>query len=79
MKNPKDGANDPVNRPSHYTQFPVEVIELAEWLNFNRGAAVKYICRAGIKNKDKELEDLRKAEWFIKREIQRIEKYGNSR
>jgi hypothetical protein len=77
MKNPKGGDNDPVNRPTHYTQFPVEVIEIIEWLNFNRGAAVKYICRAGIKDKTKELEDLRKAEWFIKREIQRIEKYGN--
>lgn len=72
MQTQNDGGNDPVNRPKHYTQFPVEVIDLIEWLNFNRGAAVKYICRAGLKNKDTELEDLRKAEWFIRREIQRI-------
>ena len=43
-------------------------------MNFNRGNAIKYIARAGLKHKDKEVEDLQKAIWYIKREIQRIQK-----
>ena len=66
--------NDPVNHPSHYTQFPnVEVIEICRHLNFDRGNAVKYICRAGFKNPEKELEDLEKAMWYLKDEIARLE------
>ena len=62
-----------VNSPSHYTRFPVEVIEITENLNFCRGNAVKYIARAGFKNPDKEVEDLKKALWYIQREISRLE------
>lgn len=65
-------APDSVNHPAHYTQYPVEVIEITEHLNFCRGNAVKYICRAG--HKGDELEDLRKALWYIRREIERLEK-----
>lgn len=65
--------NDPVNHPSHYTQFPgVEVIDLTQWLNFCRGNAVKYIARAGVKNPKSEVEDLRKAIWYIEKEIERV-------
>lgn len=64
---------DFVNHPAHYTQFPVEVIEITEHLNFCRGNAVKYICRAGAKDPNKEIEDLKKARWYIDREISRIE------
>ena len=64
---------DPVNSPSHYTQYPVEVIELTEHMNFCRGNAVKYIARAGLKDPNKELEDLHKARWYIEREIARLE------
>ena len=63
---------DPVNHPSHYTSFPVEVIELTEHLNFCRGNAVKYLCRAGLKNADTEVEDLEKSLWYIQREIERV-------
>lgn len=63
---------DVVNSPAHYTAYPVEVIQLTEHMNFNRGNAVKYIARAGLKNPDKELEDLQKAAWYIDREINRI-------
>ena len=63
---------DPVNHPSHYTSFPVEVIELTEHLNFCRGNAVKYLCRAGLKSKDTEVEDLEKARFYIQREIERV-------
>lgn len=64
---------DPVSNPSHY-QFPggVEVIQIAEHLNFCRGSAVKYLARAGRKNPDTELEDLLKAREFLNREIDRL-------
>lgn len=64
---------DPVSSPAHYTQYPgIEVIQLTEHLNFCRGNAVKYIARAGSKDSAKEVEDLRKAIWYIEREIARI-------
>lgn len=72
-------APDNVNHPSHYNQYKgVEVIDLTEQMNFNRGNAVKYICRAGFKDPEKELEDLEKAKWYLDREINRIkeEKHG---
>lgn len=65
--------HDSVNHPAHYAAYPVEVIELTEHMNFCRGNAVKYIARAGLKNPDTELEDLRKAQWYIEREIARLE------
>ena len=68
--------SDPINHPSHYADGwsnDAEVIDITENLNFNRGNAIKYLARAGAKNPDTELEDLRKAEWYVKREIARIE------
>jgi hypothetical protein len=65
-------TNDPVSHPAHYTQYPVEVIELTEHMNFCRGNAVKYIARAGAKNTNTEVEDLRKAVWYLEREIARL-------
>lgn len=63
-------ADDPIN-PAHYKLAPgVEVISLTERLNFCRGNAVKYIARAG--RKGDELEDLKKARWYIDREIARL-------
>jgi hypothetical protein len=68
-------THDSVNHPSHYTGYKgVEVIDLTEQLNYNRGNAVKYIARAGLKDPNKEIEDLRKAVWYVQREIGRIEK-----
>lgn len=68
-------VNDPVNRPSHYTDGKIEVIDFIEdkKLGFCLGNAIKYIARAGKKNKDKEVEDLEKAIWYIKRRIKQIE------
>lgn len=65
-----------VNRPEHYCWFPggVEVIDITEHLSFCRGNAVKYLCRAGHKNGSSELEDLKKAQWYVTREIDRISK-----
>ena len=64
--------NDPVNHPKHYTAHPsgVEAIEITEHFNFNKGNAIKYIWRSA--DKGKEVEDLRKARWYIDREIARI-------
>lgn len=65
---------DPVNHPAHYTAYKgLEIIDLTEQMNFNRGNAVKYIARAGLKSKENEIEDLKKAVWYINREIQRLE------
>ena len=64
---------DLVNHPSHYTSHPsgVEAIQVTRWMNFNLGNAVKYIWRAGLKNDA--IEDLRKAEFYIKDEIERLQ------
>ena len=64
-----------VDHPSHYNSGRLEVIDVIEdWdLGFNRGSAVKYIARAGLKDKSKEVEDLRKAVWYIRREVARLE------
>lgn len=67
----KDQVNDVVNHPSHYTDGKFETIEAIEsWrLGYHLGNAVKYISRAGKKSKDTELEDLRKARWYIARYV----------
>lgn len=68
-------TNDPVNRPSHYTDGKIEVIEFIEDKNlgFCLGNAVKYIARAGKKDPTKEIEDLNKAKWYIERRIKELE------
>jgi len=65
---------DVVNHPSHYTDGKIEVIDFIEdkKLGFCLGNAVKYISRAGKKNKDKEVEDLQKAIWYINRRIKEL-------
>lgn len=65
-------ANDPVNHPSHYTDGKIEVIDFIEdkGLGFCLGNAVKYISRAGKKDPAKTVEDLKKAAWYLNREIQ---------
>ncbi|MEU5577802.1 DUF3310 domain-containing protein [Streptomyces huasconensis] len=67
--------DDSVTHPSHYTWLPngVEVIDITEHMNFNRGNAVKYMARAGRKSRTTELEDLKKARWYLDREIHRME------
>jgi hypothetical protein len=63
-------SNDPVNHPPHYTWIQgMEVIDITETLNFCMGNAVKYILRADFKGKP--IEDMRKAIWYLEREIQR--------
>ncbi len=67
--------NDPVNHPSHYTDGQIEVIDFIndKKLNFNRGNAIKYTARAGKKDPNKEIEDLKKAVFYLQDEIKRLE------
>lgn len=66
--------SDPVNHPKHYTAHPsgVECIQITEHMGFCLGNAVKYIWRADLKHDA--IEDLKKAAWYIDREIKRREK-----
>jgi Fe-S-cluster containining protein len=65
-------GQDNVNHPKHYTSHPsgVECIEITEHMNFNLGNAMKYVWRASLKGN--EVEDLKKAIWYLEREIARI-------
>ena len=73
--------DDPVNHPAHYTKHPsgVECIEIAKWYDFCIGNCIKYIWRAGLKSESgmtdnaKKLEDLKKARWYLDKEIHDIE------
>ncbi len=71
---PPLGSPDMVNRPPHYTAHPsgVECITITEHMGFNLGNAIKYVWRADLK--DKALEDLKKAVWYIEREIAKRER-----
>jgi len=66
-------AKDMVNHPAHYNFGKFEVCAIIEdWdLGYHEGNAVKYIARA--KHKGKELEDLKKARWYINRKIELLE------
>lgn len=67
--------NDPVNHPSHYTDGNIEVITFIEDKGliegFCKGNAIKYISRAGKKESaalqidEKELQDIKKARWYL--------------
>lgn len=65
------GTPDRVSHPPHYTAHPsgVECITVTEHMSFCLGNAIKYIWRADLKNDA--LEDLRKARWYIDREIEK--------
>jgi hypothetical protein len=61
-----------VNHPVHYGKSvpDIECIDVVEHFNFNKGNAIKYIWRA--EHKGSEMEDLEKAIWYLKREVERI-------
>jgi hypothetical protein len=65
-----------VYHPPHYggKDNPYEAIKVIEaWdLDFNLGNVVKYVSRAGKKDKDAELQDLEKAKWYLERSIDKI-------
>jgi hypothetical protein len=65
-----------INHPEHYggdnTYEAIKVIEA--WnLDFSLGNTIKYISRAGKKDKAKEIEDLKKALWYLDRKIKTLE------
>jgi len=70
--------NDNVEHPAHYTSHPsgVECIDIASCYDFCLGNVIKYIWRAGLKkdpsmaDDEKELEDLEKALWYLKKEVE---------
>ena len=66
--------DDLVNHPAHYNTHPsgVECITITEHMNFCRGNAVKYIWRADEKGDP--IENLKKARWYLDREIERLER-----
>ena len=75
---PPPPEKEQVNHPQHYggQDNPYEAIKVIDaWdLGFSLGNTVKYISRAGKKGKDKELEDLRKALWYLQHHIETLEK-----
>jgi hypothetical protein len=72
--------SEKVNHPDHYggESNPYEAIKVIEaWdLNFHLGNVVKYISRAGKKSENS-IEDLKKAEWYLNRYVQFIQKTNN--
>lgn len=74
-KTDDSGSTDPVNHPSHYTYSSIEPIDAIEaWqLPYHLGNVVKYVSRAGHKDKSKTLEDLKKASWYLSRYVTMLE------
>lgn len=74
-KTDDNGSTDPVNHPSHYTWSSIEPIDAIEaWqLPYHLGNVVKYVSRAGHKDKSKTIEDLKKASWYLSRYINNLE------
>lgn len=74
---PTPAEPERINHPQHYggdtTYEAIKVIEAWE-LGFCLGNAVKYICRAGKKESARTLEDLRKASWYLNREVEKRQK-----
>lgn len=68
---PRAPRHNAVNHPPHYNAHPsgVECIQIVEHMGFNLGNAIKYIWRADLKGDA--IEDLRKAEWYVRREIEK--------
>ena len=72
MATQRRATGDSVNHPSHYNQGQIEVIDAIEdWqLGFHEGNVVKYVARA--EHKGKQLEDLKKARWYLDRKIAQL-------
>lgn len=74
MKDEPVKDHDPVNSPRHYTAHPsgIECIDVTEHFSFNVGNAIKYLWRADFKGAP--IEDLKKAAWYVAREIAKRER-----
>lgn len=73
--------DDIVNHPAHYTSHPsgIEAIQITQHMGFCLGNAMKYLWRAGKKDAASEITDLRKAIWYIEREILRLQTPTNEK
>ena len=71
----KNEYKDMVRNPTHYQGITLETIDVIEdfKLNFNLGNSIKYILRCGKKDINKSVEDLKKAIWYLDREIHNLE------
>ena len=67
--------HDFVNHPKHYCDHPsgIECIEITRHHDFAIGNAIKYLWRAGLKDSDNEIQDLKKAVWYIRDKIAQLE------
>ncbi len=67
-------TKEAIDHPAHYNANPsgVEAIDVIEHMTFNIGNAVKYLWRAGFKKN--RIEDLKKAQWYVNREIAKEQK-----
>lgn len=80
----KEQVNDKVDHPSHYTWLKekcgIEVIDITRHLDFDKGNAIKYILRSGYKEEEgytsnqKEIEDIKKAIWYLNDKLKMLEK-----
>lgn len=70
---------DIINHPKHYTSDPsgIECIQITRWRNFNIGNAIKYLWRNGLKENNSNIQDLKKAIWYISDEIKRLEELND--
>ena len=74
-----------VNHPKHYNSHPsgVECIDIVRHYDFNIGNVIKYIWRAGLKHekgmkdRDKQIEDMEKAMFYLKDEIEMLKRKRN--
>ena len=71
---------DPVNKPAHYTSGSIDVIDFIEdqKLGYHLGNVVKYVSRSGKKDPDKTIEDLKKARWYLDRQISKLTESNDS-
>ena len=80
----KEQVSNKVDHPSHYTWLKekcgIEVIDITRHLDFDKGNAIKYILRSGYKEEkgytsnQKEIEDIKKAIWYLNDKLKMLEK-----
>lgn len=70
-----DDIEDSVECSSYYNRRNIEVTDFIQdqQLNFNLGNVIKYVSRAGFKNPDKKIEDLKKAKYYLEYELKQLE------
>lgn len=71
-----NSKEDSINHPSHYTFGKIEVIDVIDdWkLSYELSSVIKYVARAGKKDPLRTIEDLKKAAWYLNREIENLGK-----